>query len=110
MLSNHVSLNLVTKGLLNISNITKGMITFVGIVTPKRKSSGSGDYAYRGDYDPSFFKKIKEVEDISVIKVFIDWNKIPKDTNKKIEVELLKKQIKAEILKETGKKLKVQII
>ena len=112
MISNHIALNLVTKGLLNISNVTKGMITFVTIVTPRKKGKGGsgGNYVYKGEYDTPFFKKIEEVEDISIIQVHIDWDKMPKDVNKKVEVKLLKKYIKAEILKETGKNLNVKII
>lgn len=112
MTSNHISLNLVTKGLLNISNITKGMITFVTIITPKKRSGGGsgGNYAYKGPYDVPIFKKIEEIDDISVIQVHIDWNKLPKNINKKLEVKLLKKQITAEILKETGKNINVEIV
>jgi len=109
MITNHIALNLVTKGLLNISDITKGMIIFIQIVTPTKKGSrgGSGDYAY--ELDSPLFKKIEELDNINFIKVYVDWNKSI-NKNKKIEAKLIKKYIEAEILKETGKKLKVKII
>lgn len=111
IVSNHIALNLVTKGLLNISNLTKGIISLIEIVTPRRKASGgSGAYAYDHEYGPNLFKKIKEEEDdISVINVHVDWEKA-KNENIKIEVKLLKAYIEAEILKETGKNLNVEII
>ena len=109
---NHIALNMVTKGLLNISNITKGVILIYEIVS-KRKKGGSSAEPERGFYnnDEEFFNEIRKLnaDQVDVIKVKIDWKKTKK-ISRKIEAVLLKKHIEAEILNKTGKNLKVEIV
>ena len=117
-MSNHLSLNLVTKGLLNISNITKGMIILQYQVIFKKKKhggGGTGDGLYKPplyyDSKEPLFREIKEeYNDIDVIKVYVDWNKYNSKEYIKIEAVKLKNQMEAEILNETGKYIKVEII
>ena len=112
---NHIALNMVTKGLLNISNITKGVILTYEIVYKKKKGGSSVDPTARGYYnnkeEEEFFNNIKKrkSDEIDVIKVKIDWNKTKK-SDRKIEAVLLKKHIEAELLNKTGKNLKVEIV
>jgi len=109
---NHMAINMVTKGLLNISNITKGVILVYEIVS-KRKKGGSSSEPEIGFYnnDEEFFKEIRKrnIEEIDVIKVKIDWKKTKK-ISREIEAILLKKHIEAEILDKTGKNIKVKIV
>lgn len=109
---NHIAVNLATKGLLNISNITKGMILINFVVIFKRRGGGGG-YAtpplYYDSKEPLFRKIEEQGDDIESIKVYVDWNKSV-TANYKMEAVLLKTQIEAEILNETGKVINVEII
>lgn len=115
MISNHIALNLVTKGLLNISNITKGMLLLGYKITPRIiKKGGSPQYDDRPIFkkyeEPEdFIKDVKETEDIDYIEVTVDWNKKIDKKNKKIESELIKRQIEVILLRDTGKNIRVEI-
>jgi hypothetical protein len=112
---NHFATNLVTKGLLNISNITKGMILISYEIVFKKRGGGGGwtpkqvplHYSKDSLYDE--LRKHDE-DDIDYIKVYVDWSDHSLKGFKKIEVKLIKAYIEAEILKETTKKITVQII
>lgn len=109
---NHIVTNLVTKGLLNISNITKGMLT-ISYEIVFRKRGGGPQREVPLHYDrESLFDEIRrhDEDDIDLIKVYVDWNKNVIKGMKKIEVKLLKMQIEAEIFDKTSKKITVQII
>lgn len=119
MNTNHNALNLVTKGLLNISSITKGVV--YQIVFKNKKIRGGGS-AYEEILPPLYYEKQNlyneihklEEDDIKIIKVHVDWDKHGKVfktlDEKRIEVKLIKKHIKAEILKETNKNIKIELI
>jgi hypothetical protein len=106
---NHIATNLVTKGLLNISDITKGFIIIGYEIVPpphfKGKRGGSSPFISETD----FYESIKKYEDVDVIKVRIDWKKKYKG-NKLIEAKLIKSHIETRILEETGKKINVELI
>lgn len=121
---NHLAINLVTKGLLNISNMTKGMVV-IGYEIIKKRKSGGGSGAYAGitlpygktHYEPTFkdpkdfYKDIKEIDDdVDLIEVYVKWDKQINTKDKKIEVEMIQRKIEAIILQETNKNIKVQII
>lgn len=116
MSSNHIALNLATKGLLNISNITKGMLLLGYRITPRIiRKGGSPQYdegpIFKKYEEPEdFIKDVKEIEDIDYIEVKVDWNKKIDRKNKKIEAELIKKHIEAILLRETGKNIRIEII
>lgn len=122
MNTNHIALNLATKGLLNISNITKGIITFIGVVRIG-VSGGSGaqvgkpivsiPYGKNDKNEPIFktienvknleeLKEIEDIDDIDSIIVEIDWEKAKK-INKNITADIIKKHIEIEILKNNKK-------
>ena len=111
---NHITTNLVTKGLLNISNIVKGMLEIKYEIIFRKK--GGGAQKSPGiplHYDKeSLFNEIKKYEedDIELIKVYVNWQTTPKEGTKKIKAQLLKTFIEAEILESTSKKVTVQII
>jgi hypothetical protein len=110
---NHITTNLITKGLLNISNITKGMILIsYEIVFRKRGGGGGQGPRVPLHYDrESLYDELRrhDENDIELIKVYVDWT-AGKKGSKKIKAELMKTYIEAEILQETSKKISVQII
>lgn len=110
MAINHITTNLITKGLLNISNITKGFILVNYEIVFKKKGGSSVYIPLHYEKDTLFneIRKHKE-DDIDLIKVHVNWNMNTKN-NETIKVELIKKQIEAEILLETSKNIKVVII
>lgn len=117
-MSNHIATNLVTKGLLNISDITKGMISITGYqIVTKRRGGGS---SYDDVENYPIFKKINDkkelfneiknqVDEIDYIKVEVDWFREHKYPTL-IEVKLIKSFIEAEILNETGKNIRVELL
>ena len=114
MNSNHVALNLVTKGLLNISNITKGIVYQLVLKKVKKRRGGSSPDVQKPplyyEREPLFTEiKKHDEEDIELIKVYVDWDKRSK-TFKKIEAKLIEKYVKAEILKETSKNIRIEIL
>jgi hypothetical protein len=107
---NHITTNLITKGLLNISNITKGFILVNYEIVFKKKGGGSSVHIPLHYEKNTLFDEIRKhkEDDIDLIKVYVNWNTTK--NNETIKVELIKKQIEAEILLETTKKIKVEII
>jgi hypothetical protein len=113
---NNIATNLVTKGLLNISNITKGLI-LVSYEIVFKKRGGGGGYANAPKvplhYErESLFNEIRNhnEEDIDCIKVYVDWSDHSLKGFKIIEAKLLKTHIEAEILNETNSHVTVKII
>jgi len=111
---NHITTNLVTKGLLNISNITKGMILISYEIVFKKRGGGGGETPriplhYNRE---SLYDEIRRYDenDIDYIKVYVDWNNAQLKGFKKIEAKLLKTYIEAEILQETSKSIIVKLI
>jgi hypothetical protein len=109
--SNHISVDIVTKGMLDTSIITKGiLIPFVyEIITPTVRRRGGG--MYYGEMVDNIKKDIKEIvekDDGDYIKIYVNWDK-KIDKNKKIQVKLLKKEIMAVIEKNEGKKINIKI-
>jgi hypothetical protein len=114
---NHFATNLVTKGLLNMSNITKGMV-IIGYEIIRKKKGGGGSGAYDGGpslpykkiYDErELYDDISKYDDIDIIKVKVNWEKKYKGP-RLIEAKLIKTHIEAQILKETGKSITVELI
>jgi hypothetical protein len=109
---NHITTNLVTKGLLNISNITKGMIEIKYEIVFRKRGGAQKAPGIPLHYDEeSLFDEIirHEEEDVECIKVYVDWKNLSKKGIKKIKAELLKTFIEAEILEKTTKHITVQI-
>lgn len=105
---NHIATNLITKGLLNMSNITKGLISFTYEIVFKKNGGSGVPLHYNRE---SLYHEIKQhkEDDIELIKVYISSSSSSKNF-KKIDVQFLKKSIEVELLQETNKKINVQII
>ena len=109
---NHFTKNLITKGWLNISVLTKGFILPIfKYIIIKKKGGGGGWVAgegignFRHDVEEIF----KKQEEIDVIKVYINWNKDITKYSKKIYVKLIKKKIKAELIEHTNEKHNIKV-
>jgi len=108
---NHITTNLVTKGLLNISNITNGFIQVSYEILFRKRGGGGGETNVPKKTIPlhyereSLYDEIRrhEEEDIELIKVYVNRDGKYKGF-KKIEAKILKNNIEAEILNETNKK------
>lgn len=115
--SNHICTNIITKGWLNISAITKGMIlpSFQYIIHKKRKGGGIlAPEVLRDDrYLIDDLKKIKEQgEEVDYIEVFVNWNHQPFKWGKHVYAELVRKKIEAELITKLDEKyiIKVQLL
>lgn len=103
---NHWAKNIITRGNMNISAITKGFIlpTFKFEIRRKRGGSIEGD-GYKELQEE--LKKLRK-EDIDAINVFVNWNKNV-EYNKKIYVELIENKIEAKLLISTNEKYKINV-
>ena len=109
--SNHTVLNLITKGFLNTSVQTNGIIDVnmrYEIIDPDGSIIGSGAGF------PTFEKIKKQKinpEEINLIKIYVNWSK-QSEKWKKIQVSKINKQINVEILKmkQNKKHINVEII
>jgi len=111
---NHIATNLITKGLLNNSILTKGLIQFKYQIIFKRKGGGSSAdtppiYYNRNESLYDELRKHQEI-DIDCIKVYVDWKGASLKAFKKVEAKIIKEYIEAELLLETNKKFNVEII
>ena len=99
MITNHWTNNVLTRGNMNISAITKGFI-FPSLSYIIRKKGGGGDQ--KGDSYEEFQKDLerlrKEQEEIDAITVYVNWNKEVDKYGKKVYVELIENKIRAELL------------
>jgi len=95
--TNHMASNLLTRGNMNISAITKGFIlpSFeFEIVTPTRRIRGGGSAAFYEEVEQLHKKK----EEIDHINIFVNWNKSSYKMGKKVTVELIQKKLNVELL------------
>ena len=114
MLSNHITNNIITKGWMNISAITKGFIlpTFQYIIHVKRKGGTPA-------FDPlpkddrhlhDDLKKLKEQgQEVDHIQVFVNWEYQPFKWGKSITAELIKKKIEVELLSKMENKYEIKV-
>lgn len=95
---NHFAKNLLTKGWMNISALTKGFILPYFRYVIRRRGGG----AYDGYSEEKFYEDLRKnkPEDIDVIEIYVDWKKSKSKHGKKIFVELIKKKIEATLIKE----------
>lgn len=92
LVTNHLAVNLVTKGTLNISAIEKGMLVMPAYPEPmlRRKRGGLGWAEPTRYVDPN------------AIQINIDWfKKVPKHKTIGVELSDVEKYIKAELIKES---------
>lgn len=102
--TNHITNNILTKGWMNISALTKGFILPSFQYVIRRKGGlGGNDYAYieelrREEELLKDLKKRKEAgEEIDYIQVFVNWDKSVFKYGKNIYAELIEKRIEAQI-------------
>lgn len=92
---------------MNISLLTKGFILPVFeyvIITRRRRHGGMGLGPLQDD-----IKKIG-IDEIDVIKVYVDWYKHKKTKkDKKIYAEIVEKKISAELMKEFNEEIKIDV-
>jgi len=110
---NHFSKNLITKGWLNISAITKGFILPFFSYEIRKKGGGSPilGTGYQ-DLQRDLFQNIQkkdEKDEIESIRIYVDWNKNVNKYGKEIYVELIKKNIEVQLLKDTKHKYKITV-
>ncbi len=102
LFSNHITTNIITKGWMNISAITKGFIlpSFKYIIR-KRPSGGSSFVQEELRDQQRLIDDLRKAqiadEEIDYIHVFVNWDKQTFKYGKNVFVELIKKKIEAEI-------------
>jgi hypothetical protein len=109
MYSNHITTNIITRGNMNTSALTKGFILPVFKYEIRLRRGG---ISYGDSYDnlKDKLKKLEqEKEEIDYINVYIDWNKDKSETDKKIYVKLIKKNIEVKLLKDTHKHYSITV-
>ncbi len=108
---NHWAKNLITRGNMNISAITKGFIlpSFKFII--RRKGGGSPQYGEGIDHLKTELKKLtgKTYDDVELIEVYVDWNKEVEKHSKEVYVELIQKKIEVQLLKSIKEKYKIKV-
>ena len=106
---NHWARNIITRGNMNISALTKGFIlpTFKFIIR-KRRGGGS---SVQGEGLGHLKRELsgQTYDDIDIIEVYIDWNKEVDKYGKDVYVELIKKKIEVQLLKSTNEKFKITV-
>lgn len=109
MSSNHITTNVITKGWLNESAITKGFILpgFQYIIVRKRRG-GSPGIARDSEYLEDELKRLKR-EDVDYIQVYINWNKSVERYDKKIYANLIKQKIHVQLLNNLGENYKIKV-
>jgi len=106
--SNHVAGNIITKGFVNSFPLTNGILTNLKyeIITTTKKHGGIGYGKLLDDV------RTIGVDDITAIKVYVNWMKNIQDYPT-ISVELIEKRIYAELIEEHGSsinKIKIEVI
>ena len=109
-MSNHITTNIITKGWFNESAITKGFIlpTFQYVIVRKRKG-GSPGIARDGKYLEDELRRIRKIEEIDYIQVYVNWNKNVEKYDKKIYANLIKQKIEVKLLNNLDEKFNVKV-
>lgn len=109
---NHIATNIITRGNLNISSITKGFILpFFTYEIKVRKGGGSGIYKGSGYYEleRDLYEIRKKQEEIDAIVVYVDWYKKQSKINKNIYADIIRNKIEAELLERTKEKYEITV-
>jgi len=105
---NHFTKNLITKGWLNISVLFKGFILPYFRYEIRKRGGGSLASGYKEENLIRDLKKLK-IDEVDVIKVYINWDKKIKKYDKKIYVELIKNKIGVKLLENKLSKFKIDV-
>lgn len=109
---NSISTNIITRGNLNISAITKGFVLpFFSYEIKVRKGGGSGTYKGTGYYEleRDLYEVRKKKEEIDSIVVYVDWYKKSYKYDKNIYAEIITNKIEAELLEKTKEKYTITV-
>jgi len=108
---NHWAKNIITRGNMNISAITRGFILPYFRFEIRKKGGGSDQYGEGLRELQHELKKLTGVteEEVDYIAVFVDWNKDVDKYGKEIYAELIEKKITAQLLKHTNEKYKINV-
>ena len=111
-MKNHWVKNIITRGNMNISAITRGFIlpSFKFVIRRRRGGSpadviGEGPHQLRHELE----ELRKRNEEVDAIDVYVEWNKDVEKHGKKIYVKLIEKKITADLLKYTNEKYKINV-
>lgn len=108
---NYFAKNIITKGWLNISALTKGFIlpSFKYVITKKRGGGPAHAISsgYKEDDLYNDLRKLKK-DDVDVITVYVDWDK-EKKTGKRIYAKLIKNTIEAKLIEQNLPKFKIKV-
>jgi len=106
--TNHVATNIITKGFVNSFPLTNGLLTNLEyeIITHTKKHGGIGYTRLHADI------KKAGIDDITAIKVYVNWTKNIVEYPY-LSVELLENKITADLIQDYGesaKKIKIEVI
>ena len=111
-MSNHLTNNILTRGNMNISALTKGFILPFFKYEIKKKHGGGSLY---GDGYENLQKELINQKQSGVtyedvdITVFVDWDKSQNKENKEIYVKLIQKKIEVQLLENTKNKYSINV-
>ena len=111
---NHFVKNILTKGWLNISAMTKGFILpFFKYEIIRKRGGGDteGSKLASGYREENLIRDLRSLEedDIEVIKVYVNWDKNAQKYDKKIYVELIKKKIEVKLVEQNLSKIRIDV-
>ena len=113
--SNHITNNIITKGWMNISAITKGWIlpSFQFVIRRKGMRGGLSGWKEELKQGDELIRDLQKAElkgeEIEYIQVFINWDKKVFKWGKNVYVDLIKKDIQAQISIATSISYNIQV-
>jgi hypothetical protein len=107
MMKNHLAENIITRGNMNTSALSKGYILPGFTFRIRRKGGSSVEGSGYGQLQKELEKQLHKA-DIDAIEVFVEWNKVVTH-NKKIYAEFIEKKITATLLNDTGKNYNISV-
>jgi len=96
-MNNHIANNIITRGNMNISALTKGFILPYFIYEIRRKHGGGSLYGEGYDKLQKDLQKL-DSKDIDAIIVKVNWNRNQSKYNKYIYAELIKNKIEVQLI------------
>lgn len=106
--SNHITHNILTRGNMNTSALTKGFIVpsfKYEIITPINRYGGGGADAFYDEIE----QLRKRKEDIEYINIYVNWDKTIYKYGKSVTVDLIQKKISAELVSKFDSKYNINV-
>lgn len=103
---NHIAENIISRGNMNISALTKGFILpeFKYKIIRRHGGISTGE-----GYDQLVKDLSKDKKDVDVIEVYVDWYKDGNKHGKYIYARLIEKKIEAQLIKDVKIKYKITV-